>query len=118
MQPIIFSQEQHSQYKSKDDVLRIYAEMRNLTVKENMEMMSQAREVVGRGVSLYTAKDDAINTLKIVVANEQNMSEVNIIMDKVNIPDKIHFHKQVFDVLYSDLLSSFINKSKLENEVS
>lgn len=58
------------------------------------------------------------NTLNIVVADEQKMFEVNIIMDRVNIPDKIHFHKQVYDVLYSDLLNSFLNKSKLENKVS
>ena len=46
------------------------------------------------------------------------MSKVNIIMDRVNIPYKIHFHKQVSDVLYFDLLSYFLNKSKLENKVS
>ena len=48
--------------------------MRNFSIKENMKMVSQAREVAGKGVSLYTAKDDASNTLNIVVANEQNMS--------------------------------------------
>jgi DNA-binding MurR/RpiR family transcriptional regulator len=99
-------------------VVKNYAEMRNYLIKENMKMMSQAREVKGKRVSLYTTKDDASNTLKIVVEDGQKMSEVNIIMDKVNIQDKIHFHKQVSYVLYSDLLSSFLNKSQLENKVS
>ena len=67
---------------------------------------------------LYFAKDDASNTLKIVVTYEQKMSEVNFIMDRINIPDKIHFHKQVSNVLCSNLLSSFLNKSKLEDNVS
>ena len=52
------------------------------------------------------------------MAYGQKMAKVNITMDKVNVPDKIHFHKQVSDVLYSDLLSSFLNKSKLEDKVS
>ena len=98
-------------------MLQNYVEMRNFSIKENMKMMSQAREVARKGVSLYIAKDDANNTLKIVVVDEQKMSEVNIIMDGINIPDKIHFHKKVFDVLYSYLLSYFLNKSKLENKV-
>ena len=51
------------------------------------------------------------------MVNEKKMSEVNIKMDKINVLDKIHFHKQVSDVLYSDLLSSFLNKNKLENKV-
>ena len=38
-------------------------------------------------------------------------------MDKIGIPDKINFHKQAFEVLYSDLLKSYLNKSKLENRV-
>ena len=118
VQTIFFSQEKHCQYKSKDDVFKNYAEMRNSTVKEEMKMMSQARQVARKGVSLYFAKDDASNTLKIVVTYEQKMSEVNFIMDRVNIPDKIDFHKQVFDVLCSNLLSSFLNKSKLEDKVS
>ena len=103
MQTIIFSQEQHSQYKSKDDVVKNYAKMRIFSIKENMKMMSQDREVARKGVSLYIAKDDARNTLKIDVEDEQKMSKVNIIMDRVNILDKIHFHQQISDVLYSDL---------------
>ena len=118
MQTIIFSQEQHLQYKSKDDVLKNYVEMRNFVVKENKKMMFQAREVSRKGVSLHTTKDDANNTLKIFVVDEQKMSEVNIIMDRVNILDKIHFHKKVSDVLHFDLSNTFLNKSKLENKVS
>ena len=38
-------------------------------------------------------------------------------MDKIGIPDKINFHKQASEVLYSDLLKYYQNKSKLENRV-
>ena len=39
-------------------------------------------------------------------------------MDKIAIPDKINFHKKVSEVLYSDLLKSYLNKTKLENKVA
>lgn len=38
-------------------------------------------------------------------------------MDKIGIPDKINFHKQASEILYLDLLKSYLNKSKLENMV-
>ena len=38
-------------------------------------------------------------------------------MDKISIPDKINFHKQAYEVLYSDLLKAYLNKIKLENKM-
>ena len=45
------------------------------------------------------------------------MIEVKIQMDKVNIPDKILFHKLTNEILYYDLLHMSLNKNKLENKV-
>jgi hypothetical protein len=39
-------------------------------------------------------------------------------MDKIAIPDRINFQKQVSEVLYSDLLKSYLNKTKLESKVA
>ena len=39
-------------------------------------------------------------------------------MDKIDVPEKINFHKQASEVLYSDLLKSYLNKSKLESRVA
>ena len=39
-------------------------------------------------------------------------------MDQVGIPDKINFHKQASEVLYSYLLKSYLSKIKLEEKVS
>ena len=45
-------------------------------------------------------------------------SQVRIQMDKIVVLDKINFHKQSSEVLYSDLLNSYLNKSKLESKVT
>ena len=39
-------------------------------------------------------------------------------MDQVGIPDKVNFHKQASEILYSDLLKSYLSKIKLEEKVS
>ena len=38
-------------------------------------------------------------------------------MDQVGIPDKVNFHKQAYEILYSDLLNSYLSKTKLEEKV-
>ena len=38
-------------------------------------------------------------------------------MDKIGIPEKINFHKQASEIVYSYLLKSYLNKSELENKV-
>ena len=38
-------------------------------------------------------------------------------MDKIGILDKINFHKKEIEILYSDLLKSYLNKNKLEAKV-
>ena len=39
-------------------------------------------------------------------------------MNKIAIPDKINFYKKASQVLYSNLLKSYLNKSKLESRVA
>ena len=38
-------------------------------------------------------------------------------MDKTGISGKINFHKQASEILYSNLLESYLNKNKLEAKV-
>lgn len=39
-------------------------------------------------------------------------------MDQVGIPDKINFHKQASNILYSYLLKSYLSKIKLEEKAN
>ena len=43
---------------------------------------------------------------------------MRIRMDQLNVPDKIHFHKQTNEIIYNDLLQSTLNISRLETRVS
>ena len=68
-------------------------------------------------MSLLTVKDPTRNVLNFVLTEEEKVTEVKTQMDKVNILDKILFHKQTNEMLYYDLLHMSLNKNKLENKV-
>ena len=62
-------------------------------------------------MSLLTVKDTTKNVLNFALTKEEKATEVKIQMDKVNIPDKILFHKQTNEILYYDLLHMSLNKN-------
>ena len=76
--------------------------------------MQEVRKITFTGTSLLTVRERDNNTLRIAIDDQTEGSQVRIQMDKITIPDKINFHKQASEVLYSDLLKSYLNKSKLE----
>ena len=39
-------------------------------------------------------------------------------MDQINVPNKIHFHKKTSEVLYANLLKSFLDNKRLESKDS
>ena len=48
------------------------------------------------------------------MVNDKQMSEMEIRLDKISIPDKIQLHKQTSDIIYSDLLQAMIRRNKLQ----
>ena len=57
------------------------------------------------------------NIFKIATSDREGVSQVKIQMNQVGIPDKVNFHKQASEILYSDLLKSYLSKTKLEEKV-
>ena len=48
------------------------------------------------------------------MVNDKKMSEMEIRLDKISIPDKIQLHKQTSDIIYSNLLQAMIRINKLQ----
>ena len=40
--------------------------------------------------------------MKFVVVSDKKVSEMEVKLDKISVPDKIQLHKQTGDVIYSD----------------
>lgn len=68
-------------------------------------------------MSLLTVKDTTRNVLNFALIEEEKVIEVKMQMHKVNILDKILFHKQTNEMLYYDLFHMSLNKNKLEHKV-
>ena len=106
-----------SLYDSKQDMVKKFSEERNLSAEENFKLMQEVRKSTFAGTSLLTVRERDSNTMRIVVDDQTEGSQVRIQMDKIAIPYKINFHKQASEVLYLDLLKSYLNKSNLESKV-
>ena len=117
VQQYTFEQEESSLYDSKQDMVKKFSKERNLSTKENFKLMQEVRKSTFIGTSLLIVRERDNNTLRIVVYDQTEGSQVRIQMDKITIPDKINFHKQASKVLYSYFLKYYLNKSKLENRV-
>lgn len=98
--------------------MKKFTEENNISSKEYLKLMHEVRKNSYVSSSLLTIRERDINTLRIVVDDQVEGSQVRIQMDIIAIPNKINFHKQDSKVLYSDLLKSYLNKTKLENKVA
>ena len=67
--------------------------------------------------SLLAVRETNNNVLRIAIDGREHISQIRIQMDKIGLPDKISFHKQASEILYFDLLKSYMNKNNLEAKV-
>ena len=44
----------------------------------------------------------------------RKLAEMEVRLDKINVPDKIQLHKQTGDIIYSDLLHAMVKINKLQ----
>ena len=109
---------ENSLYESKQDMVKKLSEERILPAKENFKLMQELRKNTFAGTSLLIVKERDSNTLRIAIDDQTEGSQVRIQMDKILVLDKINFHKQASEVLYLDLLKSYLNKTKLESKLT
>ena len=100
-------------------MVKDFLQERNKSLDENYKLLEQARKkaYVGSTTLLIVREKDS-NTLRIATNDPDHVSQVRIQMNKIGILDKINFHKQATKVLYSDLLKSYLNKTKLEGKMA
>ena len=48
------------------------------------------------------------------MVSDKKVSEMEVKLDKISVPDKIQLHKQTGDVIYSDLLHAIMKVNKLQ----
>ena len=66
---------------------------------------------------MVSTRDIERNTLKFTVVSDKKVFKMEVKLDKISVPNKIHIHKQTGDVIYSDFLHATVKVTKLESLV-
>ena len=94
-----------------------YANKEMQSSEETKNMLPRMRKLINQKTSLISTRDAKRNTLKFVVVNNKKVSEMEVKLDKISVPDKIQLHKKFGDVIYSDLLHAIVKITKLQSLV-
>ena len=97
--------------------MKDFTNERNKSAIDNYKIMQEIRKTTPVESSLLSVRETYNNVFKIATDDKERISLVRIQMDTVGLRDKINFHKQDLDILYSDLLRSYLSKNKLEEKV-
>ena len=105
------------QFHSKEDLVKDFTKERNKSANENLILMQEIKRIIPIEKYLLAVKETYNNVLRIATDDWEQVSQVRIQMDKIGILDKINFNKQASEILYSDLLTYYLNKNMMEAKV-
>ena len=89
-------------YQSKEDLERQYVVKGSLAMSEIRELILEVENISQHKSSLFTVMDIEKRTLNIAVAYEDKVSEVKLHYENISASDKVKFHINISDMLYSD----------------
>jgi hypothetical protein len=109
----IFEKTFGATYQSKEDLEKQYAEKGNLAMGEMRELVPEVENISQHKSSPFTVRDIKKRTFNITVADEYKVSEIKIKYDNISAPDKVKFHRNTNEMLYSNYLGLSLKNSKL-----
>jgi polyhydroxyalkanoate synthesis regulator phasin len=109
----IFDKAPGAVYQSKEDLAKQYVEKGNLAMSEIRELIPEVENISQHKSSLFTVRDIEKKTLNIAVADEDKVSEIKLHYENISAPDKVKFHRNTSDMLYSDYLGLSLKNSRL-----
>ena len=98
-------------------MVKYYTNERNKSANDNYKPMQEIRKIVPGKGPLLAVREAYNNVFRSATNDKEGVFQVSIQIDQVGLPDKINFHKQASEILYSDLLKSYLSKTKLEEKV-
>jgi hypothetical protein len=102
-------------YQSKEDLEKHYAEKGNMAMGEMRDLVLEVENVSQQKYSLFTIRDIEKRTFNIEVVDEDKVYEIKIRYDNISSLDKVKFHRNTSDMLYSDYLSLRLKNSNLSS---
>jgi hypothetical protein len=90
-----------------------YAKKGNIALGEMRGLVPEEEKISQQKYSLFTVRDVENKTFNIAFSYEDKVSEIKISPDNISAPDKVKFHNNTNDMLYSNYLSLILKNSKL-----
>ena len=109
--------ESSSRYKSKIELMSSYADKDMQSLDETKSLLPQVRKLINKKNSLVSTWYVESNTLKFAMVSDKKVSEMEVKLDKISVPDKIQLHKQTVDVIYSNFLDAIVKVTRLQSLV-
>jgi hypothetical protein len=100
-------------YQSKEDLANQYATKGILAMSEIRYLIPEVERVSQHKSSMFCVRDVEIKTLNIAVVDEDKVSEIKMHYENISASDKVKFHRNTNDMLYSDYLILSLRVSRL-----
>ena len=88
------SAESSSGFKSRAGFMTSYVEKQMQSLEETKNLLPRVTSLGNQKASLMSTRDVERNTLKLAMVSEKKVSEMEVRLDKISVPDKIQLHKQ------------------------
>ena len=112
----VFNKTPGAIYQSKEDLASQYVVKGNLAMSEIRDLLLEVENISQHKSSLFSFKDVERKTLNIAVVDEDKVSKIKLHYENIGAPDKVKFHKNASDMLYSDCLSLSLRVSRLKTD--
>ena len=101
-------------YKSKTKLLHRYKDVGEIFFDENLKLYDELRKFPSQDVSLVMVRDHDKNTLNLVVTIGNKVAKIMMILKNIPRTDMIHLHREIGDIIYTDLMKATLQVSKLQ----
>jgi hypothetical protein len=109
----IFSQTPGAVYRSKEYLMNQYVVKVSIANNEIRDLLPEVENTSQHKVSLLSFKDVERKTFNIAVVDDDKVSEIKMHYENIGALDKVKFHRNVNDMLYSDYLSLGLRVARL-----
>ena len=76
-------------FKSKEELMTSYVEKQKQSLEETRNLLPWVRSLNNPNTSLISTWDVERNTFKLAMVSDKKMSEIEVRLDKISVPDKI-----------------------------
>jgi hypothetical protein len=109
----VFGKTPGAVYQSKEDLMNQYVVKGSMANSEIRDLFPEVEKISQHKASLFSVRDVERKTFNIAIADDDKVSEIKMHYENIGAPDKVKFHRNASDMLYSDYLSLSLRVSRL-----